>query len=102
MPALTANERKILLDDLKGVVAGEVYTDEIYTHLYSTDASLYQLVPSAVVCPTSIQDVVNCVKYAAENQLSVTPRGAGTGLAGESLNRGIILDFSRSMRRIIS
>lgn len=102
MPALTANERKILLDDLKGVVSGDVFTDEIYTYLYATDASLYQMVPAAVVCPQSIQDVIHCVQYASENQLSVTPRGAGTGLAGESLNRGIILDFSRSMRRIIS
>ena len=102
MPALTPNERKILLDDLKGLVAGEVFTDEIYTHLYSTDASLYQIEPAAIVCPTSTQDVANCVRYAVENQLSITPRGAGTGLAGESLNRGIILDFSRSMRRILS
>lgn len=102
MPVLTPNERKILLDDLKGLVACEVYTDEIHTHLYATDASLYQIEPAAIVCPNSVHDVVNCVKYAAENQLSVTPRGAGTGLAGESLNRGIILDFSRSMRRVLS
>lgn len=102
MPVLTSNERRILLDDLKGLVAGEVFTDELFTHLYSTDASLYQIEPAAVVCPVSVQDVVHCVQYAAENQLSITPRGAGSGLAGESLNRGIILDFSRSMRRILA
>ena len=46
------------------------------------DASLYEIQPAAIVRPTSVDDVVTCVKYAAENQLSVTPRGAGTGLAG--------------------
>lgn len=102
MPMLTPNERKILLDDLKGVIAGEVFTSEIYTHLYASDASLFEVNPAAIVRPNSVRDVVNCVKYAAEHQLSVTARGAGTGLAGESLNRGIILDFSQSMRRLIS
>ncbi len=42
-----------------------------------------------------------CVEYAAENQLPIHPRGAGTGLAGESLGRGIVLDFSRYMRRVL-
>lgn len=102
MPVLTTNERKILLDDLKGLVSGEVFTDALFTHLYATDASLYQIEPAAIVCPSSVQDVVNCVRYASENQLSITPRGSGSGLAGESLNRGIILDFSRSMRRILA
>lgn len=102
MTTLTPNERKILLDDLNGVVSGEVFTDPLHTYLYATDASLYQIVPAAVVRPTSVRDVVNCIKYASENQLTVTPRGAGTGLAGESLNRGIILDFSQSMRRVLS
>ena len=34
--------------------------------------------------------------------LPIFPRGAGTGLAGESLGRGIVIDFSRYMRGIVS
>jgi FAD/FMN-containing dehydrogenase len=41
------------------------------------------------------------VKYAAEKRIPVHARGAGTGLAGESLGRGLMLDFSKSMRRIV-
>lgn len=101
MPELTQNERQILADDLRGVVSGQVFTSEIFSHLYSTDASLYQKSPAAIVRPVSVKDVVNCVNYAKENDFSIAPRGAGTGLAGESLTDGIILDFSQSMRKIL-
>src|SRR5205085_2281729 len=54
----------------------------------------------AVVRPRTAADVAAVVKYAAETRLPVQARGAGTGLAGESLGRGIVVDFSRYMRRI--
>src|SRR5207302_1466770 len=47
-------------------------------------------------------DVRAALKYAAEQSLPIHARGAGTGLAGESLGTGLMLDFSRAMRRIIS
>ena len=65
----------------------------------ATPAS-FEIRPLAVVRPRSLADVVATVRYAAENKLPIHPRGAGTGLAGESLGRGIVLDFSRYMRRI--
>ena len=33
--------------------------------------------------------------------MSIVPRGAGTSLAGQAINTGIMLDFSRYMREII-
>ena len=45
--------------------------------------------------------MVAVVRYAAENKLPIHARGAGTGLAGESLGTGIVVDFSRYMRRIL-
>src|SRR5215207_4302857 len=88
-------------EDLRGLVQGEVRCDDVFTQLYSTDASIYELRPLGVVRPRSVGDVVAIVRYAAENHLPIHPRGAGTGLAGESLGRGLVLDFSRYMRRII-
>ena len=41
------------------------------------------------------------VQYAAENEIPIHARGAGTGVAGESLGPGLVLDFSHSMRRIL-
>ena len=87
--------------DLRGVLDGEVYCHPLRTQLYASDASIYEIAPIAVVRPRHTDDVVQCVKYAAENSLPLFPRGGGTGLAGQSLGPGIILDFSRFMRRMI-
>jgi len=87
--------------DLRGVLDGEVYCDPLYTQLYASDASLYEIPPIAVVRPRHAGDVAQCVRYASENSIPLFPRGGGTGLAGQSLGPGIILDFSRFMRRLL-
>ena len=87
--------------DLRGVLDGEVFCHPLRTQLYASDASIYEIAPLAVVRPRHADDVAQCVKYAAENSLPLFPRGAGTGLAGQSLGPGIVLDFSRFMRRMI-
>src|SRR4051794_36769522 len=94
-------ERERIKDDLRGLVKGVVRCDDVSLQLYATDASIYEIKPQAVVRPRSVADVAACVQYAAENHLPVHARGAGTGLAGESLGRGLVLDFSRYMRRVI-
>ena len=94
-------ERQRIQDDLRGLVSGDVRCDDIFLRLYSSDASLYQLLPLAVVRPRNTADVAAIVRYAAEKRLPIHARGAGTGLAGESLGRGLVVDFSRYMRRII-
>jgi FAD/FMN-containing dehydrogenase/Fe-S oxidoreductase len=88
--------------DLRGVLDGEVFCDPLYTQLYASDASLYEIPPVAVVRPRHMQDVTQCVRYAAENSIPLFPRGGGTGLAGQSLGPGIVLDFSRFMRRLLN
>lgn len=87
--------------DLRGVLDGEVYCHPLRTQLYASDASIYEIAPLAVVRPRHAGDVAQCVKYAAENSLPLFPRGGGTGLAGQSLGPGIVLDFSRFMRRLL-
>ncbi len=87
--------------DLRGVLDGEVFCHPLRTQLYASDASIYEIAPLAVVRPRHANDVTQCVKYAAENSLPLFPRGGGTGLAGQSLGPGIVLDFSRFMRRML-
>ncbi|MCA9216651.1 MAG: anaerobic glycerol-3-phosphate dehydrogenase subunit C [Planctomycetales bacterium] len=94
-------QRERVEADLRGIVRGEVLCDDLYLQMYASDASIYELRPAAVVRPLSTADVVACVQYAGENGISIHARGAGTGLAGESLGRGIVLDFSAHMRRIL-
>jgi len=94
--------RERIQDDLRGLVKGDVRCDDVFLQLYASDASIYEIKPLGVVRPRSLADVVATVEYAAENHLPVFPRGAGTGLAGESLGAGIVLDFSRYMRRVLA
>ena len=95
-------EQQRIQEDLRGLIKGEVRCDELFTQLYASDASIYELRPLGIVRPRTIDDVVATVRYAAENHLPIHARGAGTGLAGESLGRGIVLDFSRYFRRIVA
>lgn len=94
-------QRERIQEDLRGLVAGEVRGDDVFLQLYASDASIYQIRPLCVVRPWTAADVVACLKYATENQLPVHARGAGTGLAGESLGAGLVLDFSSHFRRVV-
>jgi len=94
-------ERERIQADLRGLIDGEVHCDDLFTQMYASDASVYEIRPLGVVRPRGVSDVVGCVQYAAEHGLPIHARGAGTGLAGESLGSGLVLDFSYYMRRIL-
>lgn len=67
---------------------------------YSTAACIYKIRPLAVVLPKSAADVAATVRYGRQHGLPVIARGAGTGLSGQVLGEGLILDFTRHMNRI--
>jgi len=94
-------ERQRIEEDLRGQIAGDVHCDDLFVQLYASDASIYEIAPLGVVRPRTVDDVVATVRYAATNQLPLFPRGSGSGLAGESLGRGLVVDFSRYMRRVV-
>ncbi|MBI3408681.1 MAG: FAD-binding protein [Planctomycetes bacterium] len=93
-------ERGRIRDDLKGFFQGELFFDELSRALYSTDASIFQVEPLGVAMPRNEADVQALVRYAADKQFPLVPRGAGTGMAGESIGRGLIVDLSRHFRDI--
>src|SRR5579871_197156 len=99
--AVDEPQRQRVEDDLKGLIKGELQFDELSRSLYSTDASIFQVRPLGVVVPRDEEDVQALVRYAAEHQLPLIARGAGTGVAGESLGTGIIIDLSRHFRSIV-
>jgi FAD/FMN-containing dehydrogenase/Fe-S oxidoreductase len=95
-------QRDRLRDDLRGTLDGELLLDDLRCALYATDASLFEVRPMAVIRPRTEIDVQTVVRYAAEHQLSVTARGAGTGTAGAALGPGIVIDFSRFLDDILA
>jgi FAD/FMN-containing dehydrogenase/Fe-S oxidoreductase len=90
-----------MIQSLQKKIAGQVFTDQIRTGLVSTDGSIYRIQPAVVVYPASVEDVVQTVRFAAENGMPVHARGTGSGLCGSALGNGIVLDFSRNMNRIL-
>jgi FAD/FMN-containing dehydrogenase len=90
-----------LLAALKATLAGEVRADRLSRALYSTDASVYQVVPVAVVLPRSEADVVAAVRACRQHGLPLTARGGGTSQAGQSIGPGVILDCSKYFNRVL-
>jgi FAD/FMN-containing dehydrogenase/Fe-S oxidoreductase len=95
------SQRQRIRDDLKGLVKGELLFDDLSRALYATDASIFEVRPLGVALPRDEEDVQALVRYAGENQLPLIARGAGTGLAGESLGPGLVVDLGKHFRQIL-
>ena len=91
----------LFIADLIAAVEGQVLTDPVSLGLYATDASLYQITPLAVVTPLNESDVIKSVAIAHDHNVSIIPRGGGTGLAGQTIGHGLIIDFSKHLNQII-
>lgn len=83
-------------------IKGEVYTDQIQRALYATDASMYQILPDMVAIPKDEEDVRVILEYARKNKIPVLPRGSATSLAGQTVNKGIVIDFTKYFNKIVS
>ena len=90
-----------LQHDLERELSGEVRFDAVSRALYSTDASVYQIVPLGVVVPRSDEDVVRAVQIAARHGVSITARGGGTSQAGQAVGAGLQLDTSKYLHGVI-
>ena len=78
----------------------DVRFDDLTRQLYSTDASIYQIHPLGVAFPRNATEAGAVIRKAAETDIAVTPRGAGTSLSGGAIGEGLIVDFSRHNRAI--
>ncbi|MCI0666920.1 MAG: FAD-binding protein [Methylococcaceae bacterium] len=89
------------LKQLRRSIEGDVLTDRLARMLYATDASPYQQLPLAVVRPRHARDCAAILQFASRSRLPIIPRTAGTSLAGQCVGRGLVVDFSRYMNRIV-
>ena len=92
---------KSIKRELKTKTKGDIAIDDISRNFYSTDASVYRIMPSCVVYPKNKEEVKKVIKYAGSKGIPIHARGAGSGLTGSSLGPGIILAFRRYMNQII-
>lgn len=92
---------KTVASELKSRLKGESFFDSAMRERYSTASSWYKITPVGVVFPKDAEDVQKVIQFCGENDISVIPRGGGTGLAGQAIGMGIVLDFSRSMNHFL-
>ena len=89
------------LHDLSRRVDGELRTDQASRILYSTDASIYQVMPHGVLIPRAAADLQAAVELAAQYHVPLLPRTAGSSLAGQAINEALVMDMSRHMDQML-
>src|ERR1700730_13878723 len=89
-------------DRLARGITGDVLFDSFNRGRYATDASFYQIVPAGVVVPRTMDEALRALAIARDDGRIVTPRGGGTSQCGQTVNDGIVIDFSKHLNRILS
>ncbi len=89
------------LSNLRSALSGDLSWDDATLIMYATDASVYREKPLAVARPKDEHDISLLIRFAREEHLPLIPRTAGTSLAGQVVGRGIIVDVSRHMTKVL-
>ncbi len=89
------------LNELDKRTSGALRADEYSRILYSTDASIYQVKPHGVLLPQTVDDVQAAVELAAKHHVPLLPRTGGSSLAGQAVNRALVMDFTRHLDQVL-
>ena len=98
LPSGTAN---LLAGLRKRDLADVVDASDLARALYSSDASLYRVVPAAVARPRTVAELGEVLDAARAAGVPVTTRGAGTSCAGNAVGSGLVVDTARHLNKII-
>lgn len=83
---------------------GEISSNYGDRTVLSTDNSIYQVLPQAVLFPKDVGDLIKLAELSQQPQfrpVKLTPRGGGTGTNGQSLTDGVVVDTSRHMNKVL-
>jgi FAD/FMN-containing dehydrogenase/Fe-S oxidoreductase len=69
--------------------------------LYSSDASVYRVLPGAVVFPRRTEEIDAIVSACAQNRVPIINRGAGTSVAGNAIGTGLVIDHSKHLNAVL-
>jgi FAD/FMN-containing dehydrogenase len=92
---------RALEHDLSAAIEGEVRFSAGDRALYSATGANYRQLPVGVVIPRSVDDVVETVRLCREHNAPLLSRGGGTGLAGQTTNVAVVIDFSKYLNRVL-
>ena len=87
--------------------SGELDDTNESKEFYSHDASMFEIIPELIASPKTTHDVEQLVTFVADNkaanpELSLTARSAGTDMSGAAINDSIIVDFHNHLNQLIA
>ena len=86
---------------LQARVEGHVLDTDFDRGRYATDASIYQIMPRAVLVPKTWDDVEAALDFAKSEGIAVLPRGGGTSQSGQTVNDALVVDFTRYLNKVL-
>jgi FAD/FMN-containing dehydrogenase len=94
-----------IYDELRALFQGELDTSKETLETFSHDASLFELKPKVIARPRDSRDIQAVVSWVLKNkaanpELSITPRSAGTDMSGGAIGQSIILDMTAHFNEI--
>ena len=91
----------IQINDLSGIIEGEFLDSEFDRGRYATDASIYQMMPHAVILPKTQADIENIISFCRKTTTAILPRGGGTSQCGQTVNHAIVVDNTKYLNKNI-
>ena len=96
---------EFLLHTLQRVFKGDILTHREDRIEHSHDASIYEIVPQAVLEPKDSQDIQNLVTFVQEHKieypsLSITARSAGTDMSGAAIGNSLVISMTKHFSHI--
>lgn len=90
-----------IADELSKILDSNKISDKfIDRHAHAADAGFYFLLPEAIVFPDCIDDIIALFSFCSAKRIPLTFRAGGTSLSGQSITDGILVDISRSYKKI--
>ena len=90
-----------IAEKLSREVDGEVMFDQASRGRYSTDASIYQIMPVGVVVPRTMDAALCAIQIATEQGVPILPRGGGTSQCGQTVGAALVIDGSKFLHSLI-
>jgi FAD/FMN-containing dehydrogenase len=84
---------------------GEIERDSSVLEEHARDASVFKVMPSAILYPKDTEDIIIAVKAVSEEkktnpEISLSVRAGGTCMSGGSLNTGYIMNLTKHMTKV--
>src|SRR3954468_12591376 len=90
-----------LAQRLAAETTGEVLFSPADRGRYATDASIYQVVPVGVFVPKTAEDARIALDICRDLKVPLVPRGGGTSQCGQTVGAGLVMDFSKHVRKVL-